>query len=67
VPAFVVENSADDACTPSHGQRIWEALAHVPRERELIKGASHYYLGQRACLDQAADAIVSWLERQHFI
>jgi pimeloyl-ACP methyl ester carboxylesterase len=67
VPAFVVENSADDACTPSHGQRIWDALAHVPRERELIKGATHYYLGQRACLDQAADAIVSWLERQHFI
>ena len=48
VPALVLENSADDACTPSHGQRIWDALAHVPRHR-VIPGATHYYLGQRSC------------------
>lgn len=67
VPALVLENSADDACTPSHGQRIWDALAHVRRRRVVISGATHYYLGQRDCLAEAAEAVKGWLASEGFL
>jgi pimeloyl-ACP methyl ester carboxylesterase len=67
VPALVLENSADDACTPSHGQRIWDALAHVPRHRVVIRGATHYYLGQRSCLAEATTEVTSWLAAEGFL
>ena len=67
VPALVLENSADDACTPSHGQRIWDALAHVPRHRVVISGATHYYLGQRSCLAEATAEVTRWMSAEGFL
>ena len=71
VPAFVIENSADDACTPSHTQRILDGLHAGPgRERvtfERIEGATHYYLGQREELGRATDACLRWLAAEGFV
>ena len=36
VPALVIGNLADDACTPSHSRRIFEAIGHPDKERYEI-------------------------------
>ncbi len=41
VPVLVVENSADDACTPSHAARIFAGVAHDDKEFHVVKGATH--------------------------
>jgi pimeloyl-ACP methyl ester carboxylesterase len=71
VPAFVIENSADDACTPSHTRRILEGLHAGPGEArvrfERIEGATHYYLGQREALGRATSACLQWLADEGFV
>jgi alpha-beta hydrolase superfamily lysophospholipase len=67
VPALVVENSADDACTPSHAQRIWEGLTNTDRERATIQGATHYYLGQPDKMAEAVGVVGDWLRRKGFV
>jgi pimeloyl-ACP methyl ester carboxylesterase len=68
VPALVIENSADDACTPSHTRRILEGLHAGPGEDrvtfERVEGAGHYYLGQRQQLTTAVEICLRWLETQ---
>jgi pimeloyl-ACP methyl ester carboxylesterase len=62
-PVLVVGNSADNICTPSHTQRLFDAVGHADKERAEIKGASHYYIGQRAQLEEAVSLIDNWLVR----
>ena len=45
VPVLVVGNLADDACTPSHTRRLFEAIGHPDKEMHEIAGANHYYAG----------------------
>ena len=45
VPALVIGNRADDACTPSHTRRLFEAIGHPDKEMHEIEGANHYYPG----------------------
>ena len=45
VPALVIGNLADDACTPSHTRRLFEAIGHPDKEMHEIPGANHYYSG----------------------
>jgi len=65
IPALVVGNLADDACTPSHTRRLYEALGHPDKELHQIAGATHYYTGpgQKDKLRQAVSIITDWLER----
>jgi alpha-beta hydrolase superfamily lysophospholipase len=67
VPVLVVENSADDACTPSHGRRIFEAVRHSDKEKVTIQGATHYYLGQPDKMAEAVGVVTSWLKRKGFV
>src|SRR5205085_12697473 len=46
VPALVIGNLADDACTPSHTRRIFTAIGHPDKEMHEIPGANHYYSGR---------------------
>ncbi|MCH9732461.1 MAG: alpha/beta hydrolase [Actinomycetia bacterium] len=68
VPALVIGNRADDACTPSHTHRIYEAIGSPDREMYEIAGANHYYSGadQRDKLHEAVGIITSWLVRHDF-
>jgi alpha-beta hydrolase superfamily lysophospholipase len=66
VPALVIGNTADNACTPSHTQRLYEAIGHPDKERYEVKGATHYYNGpeQRPMLREAVSKITSWLRER---
>jgi pimeloyl-ACP methyl ester carboxylesterase len=61
VPVLVVANSADDAATPSHADRMFAAVGHERRQLIVIKGANHYYFGQPKEVVEAATAIRAWL------
>ena len=62
---LVVGNSADDACTPSHTKRLFDAIEHERRQLHVVQGASHYYNGPdgRAHLQEAIGVIGSFLQQ----
>ncbi|WP_197374026.1 alpha/beta hydrolase [Mycolicibacterium baixiangningiae] len=68
VPALVIGNLADDACTPSHTRRLFEAIGHPDKEMHEIAGANHYYSGpgQRETLREAVGICTEWLHRHGF-
>ncbi len=68
VPALVIGNLADDACTPSHTRRIYEAIGTPDKEFYEITGANHYYAGvdQRPKLNEAVGIATDWLLRHEF-
>lgn len=45
-PVLVVGNTADDACTPSHTMRLFEAISHDRKHLHQVGGATHYYTGR---------------------
>lgn len=63
VPSLVIGNSADNACTPSHTARLFEAIGHPDKTMKTIKGATHYYAGpdQRPYLAEAIETVTGWL------
>lgn len=63
VPTLVVGNRADDACTPSHTRRLFEAIPHGDREMHEIPGATHYYMGQPRELARCVALYTEWLAR----
>ncbi|MBD2858088.1 alpha/beta fold hydrolase [Spongiibacter sp. KMU-158] len=67
VPVMVVGNSADDACTPSHTHRLFNAVRHEDKELHEIKGATHYYFGQPEQLKEAVALCADWLGRKGFV
>jgi len=67
VPTLVVGNSADDACTPSHTNRLFDALRHSDRMQVTIPGANHYYAGQKDELQQCVQTCRDWLAERAFV
>lgn len=63
VPVLVVNNSADDACAPSHARRLFEAVPHGDKAIHEIAGATHYYEGQPELGRQAVAIIDAWLAK----
>ena len=65
VPTLVIGNLADDACTPSHTRRLFDAIGHPDKEIHEIQDANHYYTGpaQRETLRKAVSLITDWLAR----
>lgn len=63
-PMLVIENSADDACTPSHAARLMAAASACEIEHHVIQGANHYYFGQPELCAEAAATVKDWLVRQ---
>jgi len=43
IPALVIGNTADDACTPSHTTRLYEAIGHDNKQIHMVKEAAHYH------------------------
>ena len=68
VPVLVIGNLADNACTPSHTMRLFEAIGHPDKEMHEIPGANHYYSrpDQRGALRQAVGICTDWLHRHGF-
>lgn len=67
LPVLVVGNTADDACTPSHTQRLFDCVVNATsRELHEVKGATHYYAFQPEHLKRAVHLVTDWLGRQGF-
>jgi len=67
VPVLVIENSADDACTPSHAARLLKGVQHNDKEFHVIKGATHYYIGQPDKMAEAVVLVTDWLKRKYLL
>ena len=67
VPVLVIENSADDACTPSHAARIFAGVAHDDKEFHIVKGATHYYIGQPDKMAEAVALVSAWLKKKKLL
>lgn len=67
VPVLVVGNTADDACTPSHTHRLFEAIPHHRKRLHEVVGATHYYTGPngRAHLGEAIDVVGEFVEHHY--
>lgn len=63
-PVLVVGNTADDACTPSHTHRLFEAVTHDRKRLHEVQGATHYYTGPegRRHLAEAIGVIGDFLD-----
>jgi hypothetical protein len=61
-PVLVVNNTADLACTPSHAQRLFDAVASKDKAIVHIEGADHYYAERRDLLPKATAEISAWLD-----
>jgi len=66
VPVLVIGNTADDACTPSHTARLFDAVGHDRKQLHMVQGATHYYTGPdgRAHLAEAVEVIGGFLSAQ---
>ena len=64
IPALVIGNSADDACTPSHTSRLFDAITHDNKKLHVVQGASHYYTGAngRDHLAEASSVLSEFLQ-----
>ena len=65
-PALVITNTADLACTPSHAQRLYAALASPDKRFVEIKDADHYYIERYDLLPEAVKAVGDWLAARGF-
>ncbi len=65
-PVLVVSNTADLACTPSHAQRLFDAVGHDDKELHRIVGADHYYTVSREKVHEAVSVVQDWLARKGF-
>lgn len=63
-PTLVIGNTADNACTPSHTHRLFNAISHSDKQLVEIAGATHYYSGQPEKAAQAAANVVEWLRER---
>jgi alpha-beta hydrolase superfamily lysophospholipase len=66
VPLLAIENTADDAVPQSHMGRLFTAAGSVDKKFMAIKGATHYYVGQPALLQEAVTASLHWLGEHGF-
>ncbi len=66
-PVLVINNSADDACAPSHARRLFDATPHENKAMHQILGATHYYERQPELGRQAASIIDTWLGQQGLV
>lgn len=61
-PVLVINNTADLACTPSHANRLFEAVASKDKSLVQIDKADHYYMDRKELLPQAVQTVCDWLE-----
>ncbi len=62
VPVHVIYGTADNAALPAHATDMYAAVRQAPRRLTAIDGATHYFAGQPALLDQACDALAIWAD-----
>ena len=66
-PILVLGNSADDACPPSHNQRLFDSISHEKKKLHIVKGANHYYFGQKNHLEEATKLCFHWMRHNSLL
>ena len=66
-PILQIENGADDAVPATHNPAIFAALATADKQLVHIDGATHYYLGQPAQLEQCISTVVAWCRQRSLL
>jgi len=61
-PVLVINNTADLACTPSHANRLFAAVACKDKSLVQIDRADHYYMDRKELLPLAVQTVCDWLE-----
>lgn len=67
VPTLVVGNTGDDAITPEHTIRLFEAVQHEDKNLHWIEKANHYYFGQPDKVVETAVLCRDWLTSRGFL
>ena len=65
-PVLVISNTADLACTPSHAQRLFDAVASQDKTLVHIQDADHYYIERPDLLPKAVAAVSGWMAERSF-
>jgi pimeloyl-ACP methyl ester carboxylesterase len=65
-PTLVVSNTADLACTPSHAQRLYDALGTRDKTLHHVHGADHYYMVAREKVSEAVSTVQDWMAARDF-
>lgn len=65
-PFLAIENSADDAVPADHMSTIYAAAGSQDRTMYVVRGATHYYVGQKDKLDEAVGVVSNWLQDRNF-
>jgi pimeloyl-ACP methyl ester carboxylesterase len=65
-PTLVVSNTADLACTPSHAQRLYDALGTKDKTLHHVHGADHYYMVAREKVSEAVSTVQDWMAARDF-
>jgi pimeloyl-ACP methyl ester carboxylesterase len=65
-PVLVINNTADLACTPSHAQRLYDAVASADKTLVQIDKADHYYVERKDLLPQAVSVVGGWMDARGF-
>jgi alpha-beta hydrolase superfamily lysophospholipase len=60
-PFLAIENSADDAVPQPHTGMVFKAAASKDKTFKVVKGATHYYLGQPKLLEEAVALCLDWM------
>jgi pimeloyl-ACP methyl ester carboxylesterase len=68
IPALVIQNDADEICTPGYANALFEAVGTEDKALHRIAGANHYYIGpdQVEKLRESAAFCVDWLAQRGF-
>ena len=66
-PVLVINNTGDDACTPSHSQRLFDAVKHDRKAYAEVVGATHYYQDQPELAAEAVGVIRDWLGGENLL
>ena len=61
VPFLAIEHSADDAVPQSHTGLVYAAVASEDKSMRVIRGATHYFVGQPDLMQQAVTLTNEWL------
>jgi pimeloyl-ACP methyl ester carboxylesterase len=61
VPALVVCSTADQGCFPSMADDLYRASTNPRSKLVTIKGATHYFTGQPALLQEMTEGVADWL------
>jgi pimeloyl-ACP methyl ester carboxylesterase len=66
IPALVIENEADDVCTPRYSRGMFAARASADKSIHRVDGANHYYIGEDQIekVQEAAEVCGEWLRER---